>query len=117
MMYMMYISSVTGNWEYITSNFIRYLEVDLTTNGTLPKWCYEVTFVRSADCSNSTLSSLAKFEVYPLTLFTSSSRTDIFIEACGMYMNHTNENRIITCLHSKHWIAPCVFVVKNCLYI
>lgn len=86
-----YFSSATGlNEDYVASMFY-YL--DLTTNDSVPKWCD--TIYRSIDCDNTTLNFLAKFAVdYSLTLFTpfgvssTPSRTDIFIEECGMHIHN-----------------------------
>ena len=83
-------------FSFVTGSSIAFIswDLDLTASGTLPKNCYEMDIVRSANCSNTTLSLLAMFEVNSSTPFTvdrSPSKTEIFIEDCGMWIINTDD--------------------------
>ena len=96
----MYISSATGlNKGFLLSTWYIYL--DLTTNDTLLKWCNTIGYVRSINCGNTTLSRLAMFEVdtsissTPFSVSSTPSKTDIFVEECGMYIcRHLDYNEL-----------------------
>ena len=83
------------NRDYEPFSMEYYVDIDYAGDGRILQLCYDITIFRSMHCSNTTLSFWVWFEVSlfaeSFIIISSPSRSQVFIEACGMYVMKTND--------------------------